>query len=114
MPAVVPTQAVTPSNSVATRVTPVCSAAACAQHVTGSTVFLTALTVSCESLSGPKWHSLLILQVWLALEEKQIPYDCVLIELYNKPTWYKDIVPSTLVPAVVSSAKADLKQQHSV
>lgn len=42
-------------------------------------------------------------RVWLALEEKEIPYDCVLIELYNKPTWYKDLVPTTLVPAVVSS-----------
>lgn len=40
-------------------------------------------------------------EVWLALEEKGIPYDCVLIELYNKPTWYKDLVPTSLVPAVV-------------
>jgi hypothetical protein len=43
-----------------------------------------------------------LLQVWLALEEKQIPYDCVLIELYNKPEWYKELVPTSLVPAVVS------------
>lgn len=41
-------------------------------------------------------------QVWLALEEKGIPYDCVLIELYNKPAWYKELVPTSLVPAVVS------------
>jgi hypothetical protein len=45
---------------------------------------------------------LLLLQVWLALEEKGIPYDCVLIELYNKPAWYKELVPTSLVPAVVS------------
>eukprot|EP00878_Enallax_costatus_P010386 GHUV01010839.1.p1 GENE.GHUV01010839.1~~GHUV01010839.1.p1 ORF type:complete len:474 (+),score=103.97 GHUV01010839.1:86-1423(+) len=42
-------------------------------------------------------------RVWIALEEKQIPYDCVLIELYNKPTWYKDLVPTALVPAVAFS-----------
>jgi hypothetical protein len=42
-------------------------------------------------------------QVWLALEEKGIPYDCVLIELYNKPAWYKELVPTSLVPAVVSA-----------
>jgi glutathione S-transferase len=45
-----------------------------------------------------------LLQVWLALEEKQIPYDCVLIELYNKPEWYKELVPTSLVPAVVSDS----------
>eukprot|EP00879_Flechtneria_rotunda_P017240 GHRR01018061.1.p1 GENE.GHRR01018061.1~~GHRR01018061.1.p1 ORF type:complete len:536 (+),score=226.49 GHRR01018061.1:832-2439(+) len=43
------------------------------------------------------------MQVWLALEEKQIPYDCVLIELYNKPEWYKELVPTTLVPAAAFS-----------
>lgn len=44
------------------------------------------------------------MQVWLALEEKGIPYDCVLIELYNKPAWYKELVPTSLVPAVVRLA----------
>uniref|UniRef100_A0A383VDH2 GST N-terminal domain-containing protein n=1 Tax=Tetradesmus obliquus TaxID=3088 RepID=A0A383VDH2_TETOB len=39
-------------------------------------------------------------RVWLALEEKAVPYDCVLIELYNKPEWYKELVPTSLVPAV--------------
>jgi glutathione S-transferase len=60
-------------------------------------------------------------QVWLALEEKQIPYDCVLIELYNKPEWYKQLVPTSLVPAVVSGTAAvpcsftqqQPQQQHS-
>jgi len=50
-------------------------------------------------------------QVWLALEEKNIPYDSVLIELYNKPTWYKDLVPTSLVPAVVRAAAALLCQK---
>ncbi|KAK9829557.1 hypothetical protein WJX72_006479 [[Myrmecia] bisecta] len=38
-------------------------------------------------------------RVWLALEEKQIPYDTVLINLRDKPDWYKAMVPSLLVPA---------------
>ncbi len=38
--------------------------------------------------------------VWLALEHKGIPYDTVLIDLRDKPQWYKDMVPTTLVPAV--------------
>lgn len=50
---------------------------------------------------------LLLLQVWLALEEKGIPYDCVLIELYNKPAWYKELVPTSLVPAVVRKKCGD-------
>ena len=37
----------------------------------------------------------------MALEEKQIPYDCVLIDLRNKPAWFKRKVPTTLVPAAV-------------
>lgn len=36
-------------------------------------------------------------QVWLALEEKGLSYDCIPIELYNKPPWYEELVPTTLV-----------------
>jgi len=39
-------------------------------------------------------------KVWLALEEKQIPYDEVLINLQDKPDWYKAMIPTTLVPAI--------------
>ena len=39
-------------------------------------------------------------QVWLALEEKNIPYDTVLINLQDKPEWFKKMVPTQLVPAV--------------
>lgn len=39
------------------------------------------------------------LRVWLALEHKSIPYDTILIDLRNKPEWYKAMVPTTLVPA---------------
>lgn len=39
-------------------------------------------------------------RVWLSLREKGISYDEVLINLYDKPQWYKDMVPTSLVPAV--------------
>lgn len=35
--------------------------------------------------------------MWLALEEKGLSYDCIPIELYNKPPWYEELVPTTLV-----------------
>ncbi len=39
-------------------------------------------------------------QVWMVLLEKQIDFAVVFIQLYNKPEWYKELVPTTLVPAV--------------
>jgi len=36
-------------------------------------------------------------RVWLQLEAKGLPYDEVLINLQDKPQWYKDMVPTTLV-----------------
>ncbi|NEQ36858.1 MAG: glutathione S-transferase [Okeania sp. SIO3I5] len=39
-------------------------------------------------------------RVWLALEEKQIPFEVELINLRDKPEWYTDMVPTGLVPAV--------------
>jgi glutathione S-transferase len=39
-------------------------------------------------------------RVWLGLRKKGISYDEVLINLYDKPQWYKDMVPTALVPAV--------------
>ncbi|WP_413201276.1 glutathione S-transferase family protein [Nostoc piscinale] len=38
-------------------------------------------------------------RVWFALEEKQIPFETEFIDLSNKPKWYTDLVPTTLVPA---------------
>ena len=35
------------------------------------------------------------------MEEKNLPYDSVLIQLRSKPHWYKDIVPTELTPAAV-------------
>ncbi len=40
------------------------------------------------------------LQVWMGLLEKNIPFDAMFISLYNKPDWYPELVPTTLVPAV--------------
>lgn len=40
-------------------------------------------------------------RVWLALRIKGIPYQETLISLQNKPEWYKQLVPTTLVPAVL-------------
>ena len=39
-------------------------------------------------------------RVWIGLEKKGIPYDEKLINLQDKPQWYLDIVPTTLVPAI--------------
>lgn len=40
-------------------------------------------------------------RVWLALEIKGLPYAETLVNLQNKPQWYKDMVPTTLVPAAL-------------
>ena len=40
-------------------------------------------------------------RVTFALEEKNLPYDSVLIDLRKKPHWYKDIVPTELTPAAI-------------
>jgi len=34
-----------------------------------------------------------------SLSEKDVPYDTVLIDLRNKPDWYKEMVPTALTPA---------------
>ncbi len=39
-------------------------------------------------------------RVWIALEYKKIEHDTVKISLMNKPQWFKDIVPTALVPAI--------------
>lgn len=39
-------------------------------------------------------------RVWFALEEKGIPFTTEFINLSDKPKWYTDLVPTTLVPAV--------------
>lgn len=40
-------------------------------------------------------------RVWVALRVKQISFRESLINLQDKPQWYKDLVPTTLVPAVL-------------
>lgn len=38
-------------------------------------------------------------RVTFALAEKDVPYDSVLIDLRDKPAWYKEIIPTALTPA---------------
>lgn len=33
------------------------------------------------------------------MAEKDVPYDSVLIDLRDKPAWYKEIIPTALTPA---------------
>ena len=44
-------------------------------------------------------------QVWLAVEEKGIEYDTMFLNLREKPAWYKEMVPTGLVPAVKANGK---------
>lgn len=44
-------------------------------------------------------------RVWFALEEKQIPFVTEFIDLFNKPEWYIERVPSGLVPAIQIKGK---------
>ncbi|WP_417040671.1 glutathione S-transferase family protein [Cylindrospermopsis raciborskii] len=44
-------------------------------------------------------------RVWLALEEKEIPFVTEFIDLSNKPKWYTDLVLTTLVPAAEIEGK---------
>lgn len=44
-------------------------------------------------------------RVWFALEEKEIPFETEFIDLSNKPKWYTDLVPTTLVPAAKIESK---------
>ena len=39
-------------------------------------------------------------RVWIALLEKGIPYESVGVDLRNKPEWYKEMIPTALVPSV--------------
>ena len=39
-------------------------------------------------------------RVWLQLHAKKIPFREELIDLRDKPEWYKEMVPTTLVPAI--------------
>ncbi|OEU21517.1 glutathione S-transferase [Fragilariopsis cylindrus CCMP1102] len=40
-------------------------------------------------------------RVWVAIRAKGIPYQETTVSLQNKPEWYKQMVPSGLVPAVL-------------
>jgi glutathione S-transferase len=40
-------------------------------------------------------------RVWLCIRVKQLPYRERLVSLQNKPDWYKELVPTTQVPAIL-------------
>lgn len=40
------------------------------------------------------------MQVWMALSEKGIPFDTVLIDLFSKPEWYTEVASNGKTPAV--------------
>ncbi|MDZ7961894.1 MAG: glutathione S-transferase family protein [Aulosira sp. DedQUE10] len=44
-------------------------------------------------------------RVWFVLEEKEIPFETEFIDLSNKPKWYTDLVPTTLVPGAKIDGK---------
>lgn len=43
-------------------------------------------------------------RVWIALLEKEVPFDLVHIDLSSKPSWFRSINPAGLVPAVRHNA----------
>ena len=52
-------------------------------------------------------------RVWVCIRAKNIPYRERLISLQNKPEWYKEIVPSTQVPAVLFHASTSEDEPNS-
>ena len=46
-------------------------------------------------------------KVWLQLMAKGVPFETELVNLQDKPAWYKEMVPTTLVPVQLSSAEAE-------
>ncbi|MFN6468402.1 MAG: glutathione S-transferase family protein [Nostoc sp. SerVER01] len=44
-------------------------------------------------------------RVWFALEEKEIPFATEFIDLSNIPQWYRDLVPTSLVPGAKIEGK---------
>ncbi|MBD2412780.1 glutathione S-transferase [Nostoc calcicola FACHB-389] len=44
-------------------------------------------------------------RVWFALEEKEIPFTTEFIDLSNIPQWYRDLVPTSLVPGTKIEGK---------
>ena len=51
-------------------------------------------------------------RVWLALEQKGVAYEEKLVNLRDKPTWFTDIVPTGLVPAVELHVDANSKLER--
>lgn len=52
------------------------------------------------------------MQVWMALIEKQIPFDSMLVDLRNKPKWYPDMVKNSQTPAIKIDGKFVYASRH--
>ena len=53
-------------------------------------------------------------RVWVALRAKGIAYEETLVSLQNKPEWYKQLVPTSLVPAVLFHEENDHVKQRRI
>jgi glutathione S-transferase len=53
-------------------------------------------------------------RVWVALRVKKLPFKETLVSLESKPDWYKDLVPSTMVPAVLLHGSAETNERKII
>ena len=53
-------------------------------------------------------------RVWLCLHAKGIPYRERVISLFDKPEWYKELVPTTQVPAVLIHGSEEEEEAKTV
>lgn len=53
-------------------------------------------------------------RVWVALRAKGIPYAEQVVSLQNKPEWYKALVPTALVPAVLFHGDGDSTERSII
>eukprot|EP00550_Attheya_septentrionalis_P003176 CAMPEP_0198286150 /NCGR_PEP_ID=MMETSP1449-20131203/5290_1 /TAXON_ID=420275 /ORGANISM="Attheya septentrionalis, Strain CCMP2084" /LENGTH=492 /DNA_ID=CAMNT_0043983795 /DNA_START=15 /DNA_END=1493 /DNA_ORIENTATION=+ len=51
-------------------------------------------------------------RVWLCIRAKNLPYRERLINLQDKPEWFKELVPTTLVPAILLHDDQQQQQQQ--
>ena len=52
-------------------------------------------------------------RVWVCIRAKNLPYQERLIPLFDKPEWYKEMVPTTQVPAVLFHSNSNSNSETS-
>ncbi len=77
------------------RASPIYSAYVCILKTTCSRIIMTT-----TNLDTNGWCPFCE-RVWVCIRAKNLPYQERLIQLFNKPEWYKEMVPTTQVPAVL-------------